>query len=224
MVCRGLHRPRAPYPSDRAALAPASIDRTYYRAFGTVGSLAQRCRQREASLFGSVSTGTRWFASDVFGHKRFRLVRVPALYRSYDPAPLTVRSVNFAAVQVACTMPEVEVCESPQIADPVDDGSRSRHVPRGRVEGFQKVEFPNPLFPAATVRTCAEALQICKSKKYLPAGIVTFKHVSFNEKGQVVRDRTRVGMVLKKGAGSLGLPAAPVIGCRNRRASAHNRY
>ncbi|MBK6660352.1 MAG: MaoC family dehydratase [Proteobacteria bacterium] len=63
--------------------------------------------------------------------------------------------------------------------------------------GFEGVKFPNPLFAGDTVTTKTEILDRRESKKYPQAGIVTFKHVGYNQKGDVVCEATRLGLMLK---------------------------
>ncbi len=67
--------------------------------------------------------------------------------------------------------------------------------------GFEKVMFPNPLFPGETVKVRTEVVERRESKKYPQAGIVTFKHIGLNQNDVVVYECTRIGMMLKKPAG-----------------------
>src|SRR5690606_23628721 len=64
--------------------------------------------------------------------------------------------------------------------------------------GFEKITFPNPLFPGDTVKVRTEVLERRESKKYPQAGIVTVKHVGLNQNDVVVCEATRIGMMLKK--------------------------
>lgn len=64
--------------------------------------------------------------------------------------------------------------------------------------GWDEVRFPTPLFHGDTVSVETEVLELRASKSRPNAGIVTFKHRAFNQKGQLVAECKRSGLQLKK--------------------------
>lgn len=52
--------------------------------------------------------------------------------------------------------------------------------------GFSDVTFPNPVFTGDTIRSVTTVVDTRKSKSRRNAGIVTFMHEGFNQKGEVV--------------------------------------
>lgn len=66
--------------------------------------------------------------------------------------------------------------------------------------GWDEVRFPAPLFHGDTIRVETEVLDLRESKSRPNAGIVTFRHQAFNQKGQVVASCKRMGLQLKRPA------------------------
>ncbi len=66
--------------------------------------------------------------------------------------------------------------------------------------GWDEVRFPTPLFHGDTVSVETEVLELRASKSRPNAGIVTFKHRAFNQKGQLVAECKRSGLQLKRPA------------------------
>lgn len=64
--------------------------------------------------------------------------------------------------------------------------------------GWDEVRFPTPLFHGDTVTVETEVLELRASKSRPNAGIVTFKHRAFNQKGQLVAECKRSGLQLKR--------------------------
>ena len=64
--------------------------------------------------------------------------------------------------------------------------------------GWDEVRFPTPLFHGDTVSVETEVLELRASKSRPNAGIVTFKHRAFNQKGQLVAECKRSGLQLKR--------------------------
>lgn len=62
--------------------------------------------------------------------------------------------------------------------------------------GFDKIIFPRPVFHGDTIHARTEILDRRLSKKRGDSGIVTFKHVAFNQRDEVVCECTRVGLML----------------------------
>jgi len=63
--------------------------------------------------------------------------------------------------------------------------------------GFDKVVFPNPVFVGDTLRSESECIAVRESKSRANAGIVTWAHRSFNQRGELVCECTRTALLLK---------------------------
>jgi acyl dehydratase len=70
--------------------------------------------------------------------------------------------------------------------------------------GFEKVEFPNPVFIGDTLNAETEVVDKRESKSRPQWGIVTFEHRAVNQRGELVMRCKRAGMIWKKGADSEG--------------------
>ena len=66
--------------------------------------------------------------------------------------------------------------------------------------GYDKLIFPSPVFVGDTLRSESECLEVRESKSRPNAGIVTWEHRSFNQKGELVCKCTRSALLLKKPA------------------------
>ena len=66
--------------------------------------------------------------------------------------------------------------------------------------GFEKVEFPKPVFIGDTLTAETEVVDKRESKSRPQWGIVTFEHRATNQRGEVVMRCKRAGMLWKKGA------------------------
>jgi acyl dehydratase len=66
--------------------------------------------------------------------------------------------------------------------------------------GYDKLVFPNPVFAGDTLRSESECIAVRESKSRANAGIVTWAHRSFNQKGDLVCECTRSALLLKKPA------------------------
>jgi acyl dehydratase len=64
--------------------------------------------------------------------------------------------------------------------------------------GFEKVEFPKPVFIGDTVTAHTEVLEKRESKSRPEWGIVVFEHRGVNQRGEVVAVCRRAAMMLKK--------------------------
>jgi acyl dehydratase len=64
--------------------------------------------------------------------------------------------------------------------------------------GFDKVVFPNPVFFGDTLRSESECIAVRESESRPNAGIVTWAHRSFNQRGELVCECTRTALLLKK--------------------------
>ena len=64
--------------------------------------------------------------------------------------------------------------------------------------GYDKLVFPNPVFAGDTLRSETECVAVRASKSRPNAGIVTWAHRSFNQKGELVCECTRTALLLKK--------------------------
>jgi len=68
--------------------------------------------------------------------------------------------------------------------------------------GWDEVRFPKPLFHGDTVRVETEVIDLRESKSRPNAGIVTFIHRAYNQKGELVASCKRSGLQLKRPAES----------------------
>ena len=64
--------------------------------------------------------------------------------------------------------------------------------------GYDKLVFPNPVFAGDTLRSESECVAVRDSKSRSNAGIVTWAHRSFNQRGELVCECTRTALLLKK--------------------------
>lgn len=66
--------------------------------------------------------------------------------------------------------------------------------------GYDKIIFPNPVFIGDTLRSESECIALRESGSRPNAGIVTWAHRSFNQRGELVCQCTRTALLLKKPA------------------------
>lgn len=66
--------------------------------------------------------------------------------------------------------------------------------------GYDKLIFPSPVFVGDTLRSESECMEVRESKSRPNAGIVTWEHRSFNQRGELVCKCTRSALLLKKPA------------------------
>ena len=66
--------------------------------------------------------------------------------------------------------------------------------------GYDKLIFPSPVFVGDTLRSESECLEVRESKSRPNAGIVTWEHRSYNQRGEMVCKCTRSALLLKKPA------------------------
>jgi len=64
--------------------------------------------------------------------------------------------------------------------------------------GWDEVRFPKPLFHGDTIHVETEVHDLRESKSRPNAGIVTFIHRAFNQKGELVASCKRMGLQLKR--------------------------
>ena len=64
--------------------------------------------------------------------------------------------------------------------------------------GYDKLVFPAPVFVGDTLRSESECLAVRVSKSRPDAGIVTWAHRSFNQRGEKVCECTRSALLKKK--------------------------
>jgi citrate lyase beta subunit/acyl dehydratase len=64
--------------------------------------------------------------------------------------------------------------------------------------GFSEVLFPKPVYPGDTIRAESVVLDRRESKSRPTQGIVTFEHVAYNQRGEVVCKATRQALMKKK--------------------------
>ena len=66
--------------------------------------------------------------------------------------------------------------------------------------GYDKLVFPRPVFAGDTWRSETECIALRDSKSRPNAGIVTWAHRSFNQRGEKVCECTRSALILKSPA------------------------
>ena len=66
--------------------------------------------------------------------------------------------------------------------------------------GFEKVEFPKPVFHGDTIHVRTEILDKRESKSRDDSGIVFFRHYGINQRDEIVCDCHRAGLMLKRSA------------------------
>ena len=66
--------------------------------------------------------------------------------------------------------------------------------------GYDQLKFPAPVFIGDTLRSETECIAVRESKSRPNAGIVTWAHRSFNQRGELVCKCTRSALLLKKPA------------------------
>ena len=64
--------------------------------------------------------------------------------------------------------------------------------------GYDKLIFPSPVFVGDTLRSESECLEVRESKSRPNAGIVTWEHRSYNQRGELVCKCSRAALLLKK--------------------------
>ena len=63
--------------------------------------------------------------------------------------------------------------------------------------GYDKLVFPKPVFVGDTLRSESECIAVRDSNSRPNAGIVTWAHRSFNQRGELVCECTRSALLLK---------------------------
>jgi acyl dehydratase len=66
--------------------------------------------------------------------------------------------------------------------------------------GWDEVRFPKPTFHGDTIRVETEVAELKESKSRPNAGIVTFIHRAYNQRGELVAHCRRTGLQLKRPA------------------------
>ncbi|MFL6728644.1 MAG: MaoC family dehydratase [Sphingomicrobium sp.] len=66
--------------------------------------------------------------------------------------------------------------------------------------GYDAVKFPNPVFAGDTLRSETECIALRESNSRPTAGIVTWAHRSFNQRGELVCECTRTALLQKRPA------------------------
>ena len=61
--------------------------------------------------------------------------------------------------------------------------------------GYDKVTMPKPVFIGDTLRVETEVVELRLSKSRPDAGIVTFRHRAFNQRGEMVCEALRMALV-----------------------------
>jgi acyl dehydratase len=64
--------------------------------------------------------------------------------------------------------------------------------------GYDQLRFPNPVFVGDTLRSTTECTALRESKSRPNAGIVTWAHRSFNQRGEIVCECTRTALIQRR--------------------------
>jgi len=64
--------------------------------------------------------------------------------------------------------------------------------------GWEEVRFPKPVFAGDTIRAESKVVQLRESKSRPDQGIVTFEHVGFNQRNEIVATCRRVALMLRR--------------------------
>lgn len=64
--------------------------------------------------------------------------------------------------------------------------------------GWDEVRFPKPVFIGDTLNITTEVIELRESKSRPEAGIVTFRHEAWNQRGELVASCKRSGLQRKK--------------------------
>ena len=64
--------------------------------------------------------------------------------------------------------------------------------------GYDSLKFPNPVFAGDTLRSETECVAVRESNSRPNAGIVTWAHRSFNQRGELVCECTRTALLKKR--------------------------
>ena len=64
--------------------------------------------------------------------------------------------------------------------------------------GMDQTEFPNPVFIGDTIKVSTEIVDRRESRSKPDRGIVTFKHIGANQRGEVVCTCVRRGMMMRQ--------------------------
>ena len=75
--------------------------------------------------------------------------------------------------------------------------------------GMTETIFPNPVFAGDTIRAISTVVAARASKSRPDAGIVTFRHEGFNQKGQLVAKCQRQALMMRRPAPHVTTTSAP---------------
>lgn len=64
--------------------------------------------------------------------------------------------------------------------------------------GWDQVRFPKPVFHGDTIRVQTEVIALRESKSRPDQGIVTFRHLAYNQRGELVGECNRTGLQKKR--------------------------
>jgi len=64
--------------------------------------------------------------------------------------------------------------------------------------GYDALKFPKPVFVGDTLRSVSECIAVRESKSRPNAGIVSWAHRSFNQRGELVCECKRTALLLKR--------------------------
>lgn len=64
--------------------------------------------------------------------------------------------------------------------------------------GYDEIKFPKPVFHGDTIHVVTEVLERRESKKRTDSGIVWFRHTGYNQRGEIVCECKRAGLMLKR--------------------------
>jgi acyl dehydratase len=116
---------------------------------------------------------------------------------THNPQPLHLD--HEAAAQSEFGKPLVNSCFTFSLAVGVSVGDTTLGTLVANL-GYDEVKFPKPVFVGDTLRIESEVVALRESGSRPNAGIVTWEHRSFNQRGELVCKCTRSALLLKKPA------------------------
>ena len=64
--------------------------------------------------------------------------------------------------------------------------------------GWEEVAFPKPVFAGDTIRAETEVVALRQSQSRPTQGIVTFKHVGYNQRDEIIAQCRRVALMMRR--------------------------
>ena len=115
---------------------------------------------------------------------------------THNPQPLHL-DAEFAAANSEFKKPLVNSIFTLGLVIGVSVGDTTLGTTVGNL-GMSEVRFPKPVFAGDTIRSTTEIIGLRESKSRPDVGIVEFLHRGYNQRGEIVAECKRQGMMKKK--------------------------